>query len=132
LSQDLTSSVFEKAWKSRDSFISGSSKAWVYRIARTTLIDYWRKKKDLSIDESTTNELVSNEVSVDEALDYETMIASMQLAVDGLPKEMRQIIHLRFIQGLSSKQVAVQLNISEANVRIIQHRALRKLREKLQ
>jgi len=132
LSQDLTSSVFEKAWKTRANFTSGSPKAWLYRIARTTLIDYWRKKKDISVDDTMTNELMSDDSSLDEVLDYDAMITTLQSAVNTLPKEMRTIVQLRFVEGLSSKQVAARLGMSEANVRVIQHRALRKLREKLQ
>src|ERR1700685_3948687 len=52
LSEDLTSSTFEKAWASRKSFHGGSEQAWLYRIARNVLIDHWRKKKDLSLEDS--------------------------------------------------------------------------------
>src|SRR5579859_6501768 len=52
LSEDLTSSTFEKAWVSRTSFQGGSQRAWLYRIARNVLIDHWRKKKDLFVEDT--------------------------------------------------------------------------------
>src|ERR1700691_2298571 len=70
LSEDLTSSTFEKAWTSRDGFHGGSVKAWLYRIARNTLIDYWRKKQPLYIDDTDTLQAV-NRPAVAELLDKE-------------------------------------------------------------
>ena len=51
LADDLTSLVFERAWASRASFKGGSLQAWLYRIARNCIIDYWRKHKDLLLDD---------------------------------------------------------------------------------
>jgi DNA-directed RNA polymerase specialized sigma24 family protein len=38
---------------------------------------------------------------------------------------------MRFIEGYSCKQVAKGLSLSESNVRVIQYRALKKLKEYL-
>src|SRR5438270_8485297 len=77
LAQDLTSSVFEKAWRTRKSFTGGSAKAWLYRIARTTLIDHWRKPKDITDDDFVAT-VVSQEPALDEALDKHMALAEMR------------------------------------------------------
>jgi RNA polymerase sigma-70 factor (ECF subfamily) len=128
LAQDLTSHVFEKAWRTRASFKGGSSKAWLYRIARTTLIDYWRKKKDLAIDDEISANVASDAQALDEALDYDLRLADLKRALNRLPKEMHEIVNYRFIEGLSAKETAARAQVSEANVRVIQYRALKKLR----
>src|SRR5471032_587106 len=51
LAQDLTSAVFERAWRARASFRGGSLQAWLYRIARNALTDHWRKKKELYLED---------------------------------------------------------------------------------
>jgi len=132
LAQDLTSNVFEKAWKTRGNFKGGSSTAWLYRIARTTLIDYWRKKKDLPVDEAVITELANDDTPLEEVVDQDILRAQLQRAFATLPTDMREVVRLRFIEGLSGKQVAERLNLSEANVRVIQYRALKKLRGYLQ
>jgi len=132
LADDLTSNVFEKAWRMRGSFKGGSTKAWLYKIAHNTLVDYWRKKKDLPADDAAIAELVSDNTALDEALDQEMLVAIMQEAVAKLPAEMRTVVELRFIKGLSARQTAMKLGLSEANVRVIQYRALRKLRDYIQ
>jgi RNA polymerase sigma-70 factor, ECF subfamily len=132
LAEDLTSNVFEKAWRTRKSFTGGSAKAWLFRIARTTLIDHWRKNKELPDDGSIISEAVSDELDLGESLDRKLAAARLQKAVARLPKDMRSVVQLRFIEGLSVREVARMLELSEANVRVIQYRALQKLRKYLQ
>jgi RNA polymerase sigma-70 factor (ECF subfamily) len=131
LSEDLTSSVFEKAWRSRGSFHGGSVRAWLYRIARNVLIDHWRKKKDLLVDDVDSLNEETTSPSISEQLDRDVMLRRLHEALDTLPGDMRSVINLRFIEGLSCKQVAEKLDLGESNVRVIQYRALRKLRNHL-
>jgi RNA polymerase sigma-70 factor (ECF subfamily) len=130
LAEDLTSNVFEKAWRTRQNFTGGSTRAWLYRIAHTTLIDYWRKKRDIS-DDDTIAAAVSDRLALDEALDQSLALADLHNAVGKLPRDMRHVVRLRFIEGCSARQAAERLDISEANVRVIQYRALKKLKKLL-
>jgi RNA polymerase sigma-70 factor (ECF subfamily) len=130
LSEDLTSTTFQKAWAARKNFKGGSAQAWLFRIARNTLFDYWRKNKEIT-SEDIIERQEDDRISTAELLDKESEIKELQNALSKLPKDMRSIIELRFIEGLSSKQVAERLNMTDGNVRIIQYRALKKLREYL-
>ena len=132
LAQDLTSNVFEKAWRTRKSFTDGSSKAWLYRIARTTLIDYWRKKKEVPDDGTLASKVVSDMAELGEVFDRTLAVEELHKAVMKLPVEMYEVVRLRFIEGKSARETADHLHISEANVRVIQYRALKKLRSYLQ
>lgn len=131
LAQDLTSNVFEKAWRTRGNFTGGSPRAWLYRIARTTLIDYWRKQKDVADDEAVS-QAPSDATPLDEEIDQEMRVEQLNEALQQLPGEMRQVVELRFMSGLSARQTGEHLGVSEANVRVIQYRALQKLRSYLQ
>ena len=131
LAEDLTSNVFEKAWRTRNNFVGGSAKAWLYKIARTTLIDYWRRKKDVAEDGNVITQAVADVAELDEALDQNMALEELQKALAKLPKEMNEVVTVRFIKGLSTREAAAQLKISEANVRVIQYRALQKLRNYL-
>ncbi len=130
LSEDLTSSTFEKAWVSRKNFHGGSEQAWLHRIARNVLIDHWRKKKELFI-EDTDNLEEDVRPSAGELLDREIRLQDLRKALDKLPEDMHAVITLRFIEGQTCRQVATTLNLSESNVRVIQYRALKKLKEHL-
>lgn len=129
LSQDLTSSVFEKAWRSRGSFKGGSAKAWLYKIAHNALVDHWRKKQDLVVgDEAVLDRTVSDAAGPEEALDSSMQAEELRRALARLPADMRKVVELRFMERRSCRQVGEQLGLSEANVRVIQYRALRKLK----
>lgn len=131
LAEDLTSNVFEKAWRSRDSFKGGSTKAWLHRIARNTLIDHWRKHQDLLVEDPASLEIAAEQATLSEDLDQEMVAEELRRAISKLPKDMRLVVESRFVDGLSAKQTGQELGFSEANVRVIQYRALRKLRDYL-
>jgi RNA polymerase sigma-70 factor (ECF subfamily) len=130
LAEDLTSSVFEKAWRTRHNFTGGSAKAWLYRIARTTLIDHWRKRVAIT-DDAVVSEAAADQVDMSEAVDQKLLIDQLRTALTKLPEDMRLAVELRFIQGLSTRDTAKKLGVSEANARVIQYRALKKLRSYL-
>lgn len=50
-------------------------------------------------------------------------------AIDGLPEESRLVIALRDIQGLSTRETAAALDLTETNVKVRLHRARRELRQ---
>lgn len=129
LAEDITSNVFEKAWRSRDSFRGGSAKAWLFRIARNLLIDHWRLKKDEPLENEDL--VVSTATSVEETMDNTFRKEALERALGKLPPEMRTVLKLRFIDGLSAKQVATKLAMTEGNVRVVQYRALLKMRKDL-
>ncbi len=132
LAQDLTSATFERAWGSRKSFKGGSAQAWLYRIARNLLTDHWRKKKDLFMDDvpGLTERIADNTDPYD--YDAEKRVWLLGKSLDTLPEELRAVVILRFIDELSAREVGEILGVSEGNVRIMQFRALRKLRKVLE
>lgn len=132
LAQDLASNVFEKAWRTRRSFTGGSRKAWLFRIAHTTLIDHWRKPKDVVCDDQLIERAESTVTPAGDVFDQQLLAEKLQAAIAALPEGMRKVVELRFIENMSARQVGDRLGLSESNVRIIQYRALQKLRKHLQ
>ena len=131
LAEDLTSSVFEKAWRSRANFHGGSRRAWLQRIARNLLIDHWRKHKDIYSEDVESLSEAEPTADTSARLDRAIEIEHLQVAVTRLSETMREVVRLRFIEGLSARQVGQRLQLTENNVRIIQYRALRQLRKYL-
>jgi RNA polymerase sigma-70 factor, ECF subfamily len=129
-SDDLTSSVFEKAWRARASFHGGSVQAWLYRIARNVLTDHWRRRPTVPLEYA---DQLPDDDAVDTAarLDTEQAAAELHTALRQLPDDMRRLVELRFVEGLSAKQVAERLGMTEGNVRVVQYRALKQIRKLL-
>ncbi len=131
--EELTSTVFEKALKSLDNFQwqGVSFSAWLYKIARNTLIDYYRnnekRKKITNLDR--TYDLPSKEKSPHEQI--ETMFEEdlLHKILNKLNTREREIIYMKFFDGYTNKLIAKITGLSETNVGTIVYRTIRKLRK---
>lgn len=126
LAEDLTADTFLKAWKRIDSFDWRHSRGWLYAIARNNLADHWRKHRSVPLDESI--EIPDDRPAQEEVMDKKLSFQRAAKAITRLPEEMKSVVLLRFMQGYTVKQTAEALDLSESNVRVIQYRALKKLR----
>lgn len=129
LSQDLTASTFERAWKARESFTGGSVKAWLYRIARNLLTDHWRKLKPVLLDDLPGLSDQLEGPGIDYDYDVEQVQLALGRALTRLPDKLKVVTTLRFIEGLSAREVAEILGTTEGNVRVLQYRALKQLKQ---
>lgn len=126
LAEDLTADTFLKAWNQIDKFDWKHSRGWLYAIARNNLTDHWRKKKPERLPEDF--DVVDDSPGHEELLDKKMELRRAVKALAKLPDEMKSVVSLRFMQGYSVRQTAEALDMSEANVRVVQFRALKKLR----
>lgn len=127
--EDLTSETFMKAWKNIGSYDFRHPRGWLYAIARNSLTDYWRKKKSVPIDE--TMDVADERPGNDEVMDKKMEKIRVAKCLSKLPQDMKSVVTLRFMQGYSVKQTAEALDMSESNVRVIQYRALKKMKKVL-
>lgn len=128
--EDLSEEVFTKAYQKLSSF-EGDSKGfqgWVMVIARNLLVDFYRRQNPtVSVEE--LDFLPGNERSPVDALSASDDEKQLLAALGTLPKEQQEVVQLRFIEGYEISDIAKLLNKSEGNIRIIQYRAIKKLRE---
>jgi len=138
--EDLTQHVFLKAWSALPGFGSsspaggsGSFPAWLYRIARNTTIDYWRKKKPLSLDPSSATFQNRQDNTLDPlaASSQKEEALHIRKALHILSEDQQTILTLKFIEDLSNKEIALVTGKTEGAIRQIQSRALRALRQHL-
>lgn len=82
-----------------------------------------------SIDDHGWEERIADETeSVSAGLEYHDMVASLGAAVSTLPERERLILSLYYVEGLTLKDVARALDISETRVSQLMHRAYARLR----
>ena len=128
--EDLTEEIFLKAWEGIGKFKwkGPPFQAWLYRIARNHIIDYFRtNRQQQTLDEELEGDDGRPE---QEAGDKQTQ-RMLSKAIFSLPEQQRQIILLKFIEGLENCEIAQILKKSQGAIRITQMRALDALREKL-
>jgi len=135
ISEDLVQDVFLKIHKSIYGFQEKGKDplAYFFTIARNTVIDFWKKKKDLIADDPTEvfDKLKDESANpIDFAERRETEKAVRQ-AIGKLSDDRQDVIILKFIEGFSNREIAKMLGKSEESVRQLQCRALRNLRAHL-
>ncbi len=128
LSEDLSQDVFIRVWKAIDHYDEkkGAFTSWMYRIAHNLLIDHYRGKKALSLKEGLEASYSEDWL---EKLDRDEKIQKIIGALSELPKDYQEVVLLRFFEDLAVEEVAKIVGKSEENIRVIQHRAIRKLKE---
>jgi len=125
--EDLTGEVFLRVLRNI-ARQNGSFVAWLYKIASNVVADHLRAgvtRRERSLDEQTVEPVQltveSSQVS-DRKMDLEA-------AMNRLTDDQRELLTLKFIQGLSNSDVAEITGRSPEAVRGLQFRALKALRE---
>ncbi|MDP2856328.1 MAG: RNA polymerase sigma factor [bacterium] len=127
--QDLAQQAFMKAWEAINRFEDEGLpfSSWLYRIARNLVIDFYRvQKKNISLDESIG---VMHPDDLEEQMLKSQEQEEVKRALSDLTDEQRDIIVLRFVDDLSYKEIGKITKKNPAALRILQHRALNKLRK---
>lgn len=128
--EDITSDVFVKALdkikscKGKEATFS----SWLYRIAYNRTIDNFRMaRKNLTIVAETVSDLGDPKQEVERNLERQ----EIREAVSQLSQNQRQLIILKFIDGLDNREVGRIMGKSQVAVRLLQLRALTALRKNL-
>ena len=127
--EDLAHTVFLKAWTNIRSYKPRSSakfSTWLFQIANFTLIDYWRTHK-------TTTDITGIENLAQFAADGKLYEKYDYLwnAISTLPLDYQTVLDLRFKQDRTIAETAQIMKKTQVSVRVLQHRALKALRGKL-
>lgn len=128
LTEDLTSDTFMKALDKIHHFKpqKGPFQAWLFTIARNTLIDHYRSHRetqsiedvwDLPVAETSTH-----------AAEIRLLKESLQEKMSHLTPEQREILTLRFWEDLSFKEIAQILEKTEGSVKVAANRAVKSLK----
>jgi RNA polymerase sigma-70 factor, ECF subfamily len=99
--------------------------AWILRVAHNASIDHMRTRRPVPCEE-----VRSPDIEVDDS--GRERYADLRLALDALPAEQRDVIMLRFLIGLTPREIAERLGRSEDAVHGLQHRGRRRLRREMQ
>lgn len=135
LAEDLSQTVFLKAYQSVASLRDQGRPplAYLFTIARNSLIDYWRKKREVPFDVlgETARTIPTTAGDPRETASSHEAANLVRSAIRGLTDSEQEVIILKFLNELSNREVAEILGKSEAAVRQLQCRGLRALRKAL-
>lgn len=131
MAEDIAGEVFLRMMEAvrKGSFARISLSAWLYRIARNLVVDYYRKRRPPTV---PLESLRPPPLSPAEAPESRVLQEHVRQAIRQLTLDQRQVIVLRFGQKMKAQEVAQVLDKSEDAVRALQRRALASLRRILE
>lgn len=130
LADDLTSEVFLRALEGLPQFEERgiSISAWLYRIAHDRMVDHFRRQAR----RPTTplqDERLPAQPGIDDQVELHLRMDQLGQAMERLTAEQHQVILLRFVAGFKIKEIAYVMHKSTAAIKMLQLRALTRLRE---
>lgn len=116
--EDITSDVFMKALSKIETFDSNkaSFSVWIYRIARNSVIDYYRAKKETT-DIEDAWDLASDE-DVQKSVQANLSLKQIEEYIQKLKPEQRDLVILRVWQDLSYKEISEIMGKDEGSLRV--------------
>jgi RNA polymerase sigma-70 factor, ECF subfamily len=128
VAEDLTSEVFIKTFQCLESYDeSRPFQSWIYAISRNHLINYYRScKREVGL-EGAANMAVEFEQQIKASMELENVIR----IIYELDSYCREVLLLKYVDGLDNKEIAQVLDKDEGAVRTQISRSVAELRSKL-
>ncbi len=129
LAEDLTQDIFLKTWQHLvDKKHIKSFQAFVFRIARNTVVDHYRKsnRQELPLDYAleTIGLFDDSTKKIDKTLDVETLLKQLKK----LKPEYQEVLILRYVEDLPMDDIAEIMEKDKKTIRVTLHRAINKLK----
>lgn len=131
--EDITQTVFVRALgavsRYEDEGLPFST--WLYTIARNLVIDYWKKKKDVLIEDPavTFGNIHDPATEAHHGAERRELGEMLAEALKEVSPEQREILVLQFMDDLSNREIAEITGKNEDAIRALKHRGLKSLRK---
>ncbi len=127
--KDHTQEAFSRTWK----YISGGKqienlRAFVYKTANNIIIDEVRKKKATSLDTIMEKGFTPSIDTREKTVDYFTGKEIIGV-IETLDEKYRDVIILKYVNDLSTSEIALVLQETENNVYVRLSRGIQKVKE---
>jgi len=117
---DLVQESYVRLIRAREAGKVSHAKAYLFTTARNAALDFFRRRKIISIDavgDLSDSTVLDEGPSAADAVSKQQELDLLSEAVRGLPDRCRQTLTLRLLYGLSHKEIAAELKISEHTVK---------------
>lgn len=128
--EDITVSVFLKLWAYRDRVAPESLKAFLMITAKRKSLDY-NKTRGLRKYHETLYSATQIEAVFDSVRIESDVMKYISSVIEALPPREREIVKLKYLDGLTNVKIAGQLGLSVQTVGNLVHSALKHLRAEI-
>lgn len=108
------------------------TRSYIVNIVRNTAINHWRKKQRENarfqhIDNEVMEQMPEEETT-EGKIAFDAEIETVRQAIHHLPEKEREILHLKYFEGQSDKEIAEIVGLAESSVRKYIERARKRLK----
>jgi RNA polymerase sigma-70 factor (ECF subfamily) len=107
-------------------------RAWLFRIARNHVISHYRRQSTRRSEGEVPEWIPDDALGPAEIAERTLTIEEVFAVVQALPAAQREVIQLRFGAGLSIAETAEALDKQQTNVKVLQHKGIKRLKELLE
>lgn len=129
--EDILEDLFARLWNNKANFENEIHlKGFLYRSADNARKDFLKSHR-VSKTDYLENQYLRELEDYDIDQVKSEVYGELYRAINDLPSQCRTIISLSYIEGLSNKEIAQQLSLSEQSVKNTKVRAIKILKDKL-
>lgn len=132
---DIVQTVFLKAFQEGDKLRQDTALRFLYTVARNQVIDYWRKKRSVHVenfDDFIEQQFDESQKTPEQEIEMQRSAVILRDMVATLPEAQRDMITLHYLQELSYAEIATITGRSEESIRQAVSRGIKTLQERYQ
>lgn len=131
--EDIVQDTMLRAWERREEWPQiQNMEAWLSQICRNLALDRRKRLERITPLSSTENHegpTIPSLAAPPAEHEAEGTVSLVANLINQLPPPQNDIMRLRDVEGLSYKEIAASLDLTETQVKVYLHRARQKLRE---
>lgn len=133
IAEEITADVFTKYWAAIQNKPADNARAFLYRIARNSVTDYYRKKGRYAfVSTDDAPEPIEETANLEDKADLSLDMGQIQIALSHLKDDYQNVVIWHYLDELTIPEIAKTLQRSEGAVRTLLSRALAEVREQVQ
>jgi RNA polymerase sigma-70 factor (ECF subfamily) len=130
--RDIVQETFLRLCRERPESVDDHLPQWLFTVCRNLAIDAQRKSGRTESLGGVVDILNAPDVEKAlEAFERQELLVQILRIVETLPKNQREVVHLRFEGGLSYKQISAVTGLSVGNVGFLIHSAMAGIRRRI-
>lgn len=128
--RDVVQDTFIRLCKQDPEKVREHLKTWLFTVCRNRCLDVIRKDKRVEpLDEVRWQKVAGTETAPDEQAEHDDALAEVMRQMDRLSKNQREVILLKFQQGMSYEEISEVTGLTSGNIGFLIHTGLKRLRE---
>lgn len=129
--EDLVQDVFARYWQAlREGTAIDNERAYLYTLARNRIIDWYRKKKEDSLNQLEDRGFDLAGMTAGD-VEERARVREVLEAIDALDERSREALVLRQVEGWTPEEIAVYSNSTANAVSVRINRAIKKVQDHL-